>query len=84
MCYRLVLLDRPLTKIAWAGFFLGVVFLIYGNSLSHEFVYDDHWTIVENASIQSATPWYRFWLDRETVAHPSSGMGQDIVSDLIK
>ncbi len=51
-----------------------VTFLLFGPSLSFEFVYDDQWTIVKNPSIQSLQPVSRFFLDKNTFALPSTGM----------
>lgn len=60
----------------------GTVFLIYGRGVSYPFVYDDHWTILKNPAIQTIYPLARFFLDKETVALPASGMGRTIYRPL--
>src|SRR5262245_29341476 len=56
---------------------LGAVFLIFGRSMSYQFVYDDQWTIVENPALATNTPWSAFFKDPNTFALPSSGLPMD-------
>ena len=61
---------------------LALVFAVYGRGLFYSFVYDDRWTIVENAAVQRPTNLARFFLDRDTVAVPATGMGRTIYRPL--
>ncbi|MBL0350271.1 MAG: hypothetical protein IPP68_07850 [Elusimicrobia bacterium] len=61
---------------------LALVFAVYGRGLFYSFVYDDRWTVVENNAVQQPTPLARFFLDRNTVAAPATGMGDSIYRPL--
>ncbi|HMX43550.1 MAG TPA: hypothetical protein PKB12_07540, partial [Elusimicrobiota bacterium] len=61
---------------------LALVFAVYGRGLFYSFVYDDRWTIVENVAVQRPTNLARFFLDRDTVAVPATGMGRTIYRPL--
>lgn len=61
---------------------LALVFAVYGRGLFYPFVYDDRWTVAENAAVQRPTPIARFFLDRNTVAVPATGMGDSIYRPL--
>jgi Tfp pilus assembly protein PilF len=59
----------------WVPALAVLVFLVYGQTLSHGFHFDDDNTIVHNASIQEPVEWGKIWSDPGAFSRtPGAGM----------
>ncbi len=63
------------------GLFL-LVFLVYGKTLSFDFVYDDFMTILDNPAITSLKNIRDFFFDRNSAAIPASPLAHEIYRPL--
>ena len=59
-----------------------VVLAIYLPTRRFSFVYDDHWTIQNNSSLDHVRPRSPVFLDADTAANPASGISRDVYRPL--